>query len=173
MKINILFISVILMLIISCQKESVFWLDDIDLVGMTSGLGIPQPNQSVILGPLTISGQVYEKGIGTNAVSTLLRELNGNSLFISGWVGIDDSATDKASVNFLLIGDSKILWQSGTMNLGDSAVAFKVRINKIKKLGLSGKFSVRDVWRQRDLGEFTGEFETSIPYHGVKLIRIY
>jgi len=39
-------------------------------------------------------------------------------------------------------------------------------------LGISGKFSVRDLWRQKELGVFEGTFEASVPYHGVVLIKV-
>jgi alpha-galactosidase len=40
-------------------------------------------------------------------------------------------------------------------------------------LGLTGKQKVRDLWRQKDLGEFTGSFTASIPRHGAMLVRIW
>jgi alpha-galactosidase len=40
------------------------------------------------------------------------------------------------------------------------------------KLGLGGQWSMRDLWRQKDIGVFSGERSFSIPYHGVKLIRL-
>jgi len=39
-------------------------------------------------------------------------------------------------------------------------------------LGISGKQKVRDLWRQKDLGEFSNQFETKVPRHGVVLVRI-
>jgi alpha-galactosidase len=39
-------------------------------------------------------------------------------------------------------------------------------------IGIDGKFSVRDVWRQKDIGVFENNFETDIPYHGVVLIKV-
>ena len=41
------------------------------------------------------------------------------------------------------------------------------------KVGLKGKYRIRDLWRQKDLGEFEGSFETEIRHHGVVMIRIY
>lgn len=41
------------------------------------------------------------------------------------------------------------------------------------KVGLSGKFLLRDVWRQNDLGVFEGSFTTEIEHHGVVLLRLY
>ncbi len=39
-------------------------------------------------------------------------------------------------------------------------------------LGLTGKQKVRDLWRQKDLGEFTNQFKARVPRHGVVLVRI-
>ena len=41
------------------------------------------------------------------------------------------------------------------------------------KVGLNGKWKLRDVWRQKDLGEFNGTFKTQIPHHGVVLLRMF
>ncbi len=40
-------------------------------------------------------------------------------------------------------------------------------------LKLTGKQRVRDLWRQKDLGVFTGKFETPVASHGVVLVRIF
>jgi alpha-galactosidase len=39
-------------------------------------------------------------------------------------------------------------------------------------LGLSGRQKVRDLWRQKDLGVFSDQFEAKVPRHGVVLVRI-
>jgi alpha-galactosidase len=39
-------------------------------------------------------------------------------------------------------------------------------------LGLRGPQAVRDLWRQRDLGEFGEQFEATVPRHGVVLLRL-
>jgi alpha-galactosidase len=41
-----------------------------------------------------------------------------------------------------------------------------------KQLGVNGTQKVRDVWRQHDLGSFTGSFSTQVPPHGVILARL-
>jgi alpha-galactosidase len=40
-------------------------------------------------------------------------------------------------------------------------------------LGLTGKQKVRDLWRQKDLGNFADQFEASVPRHGVVLVRVW
>jgi alpha-galactosidase len=43
---------------------------------------------------------------------------------------------------------------------------------KWSDLGIRGPRIVRDLWRQQDLGKFSGEFKASVPRHGVVLVRI-
>jgi alpha-galactosidase len=40
------------------------------------------------------------------------------------------------------------------------------------QIGLKGKYTIRDLWRQEDLGVFEGSFKTEIRHHGVVMIRI-
>jgi alpha-galactosidase len=42
-----------------------------------------------------------------------------------------------------------------------------------KKLGLTGTLKLRDLWRQKDLGEFSGSYSAEIRYHGVIMLRIF
>jgi alpha-galactosidase len=39
-------------------------------------------------------------------------------------------------------------------------------------LGIEGRRTVRDLWRQKDLGAFAGAFHTKVASHGVVLVRI-
>ena len=41
-----------------------------------------------------------------------------------------------------------------------------------KQLGIKGRQSVRDLWRQRDLGKYKNNFETDLPRHGVVMVRL-
>ena len=42
-----------------------------------------------------------------------------------------------------------------------------------KKLGMRGKWRVRDLWRQRDEGVFENCYEVEIPGHATQLVRIW
>jgi alpha-galactosidase len=37
---------------------------------------------------------------------------------------------------------------------------------------ITGKQTVRDLWRQKDLGVFEREFQTDVPAHGVVLVKM-
>ncbi len=39
-------------------------------------------------------------------------------------------------------------------------------------VGIEGKFKVRDLWRQKNLGTFDGRFAAEVPYHGVELVTL-
>ncbi len=41
-----------------------------------------------------------------------------------------------------------------------------------QELGLAGQAAVHDVWRQRDLGDFIGEYSVEIPRHGVAFVQV-
>jgi alpha-galactosidase len=41
------------------------------------------------------------------------------------------------------------------------------------KVGMKGKYKIRDLWRQNDLGEFEGSFKTEIRHHGVVMLRVF
>ncbi|MBI4658522.1 MAG: putative Ig domain-containing protein [Verrucomicrobia bacterium] len=57
----------------------------------------------------------------------------------------------------------------GLFNRGE--VEARVTV-KWPDLGLRGKQTVRDLWRQKDLGTFEGQFQTSVPRHGVVLVKM-
>ncbi len=43
----------------------------------------------------------------------------------------------------------------------------------LAKIGLKGKYKIRDVWRQKDIGFFNKTIETSIRHHGVMMLRLF
>lgn len=57
----------------------------------------------------------------------------------------------------------------GLFNLGDEAQTVDATW---ASLGIHGKASVRDLWRQRDLGRLNSGFRTTVARHGVALIRV-
>ncbi len=41
-----------------------------------------------------------------------------------------------------------------------------------EEIGIKGKFKVRNVWTQRDIGNYKDSFEMEVPYHGVQFLKI-
>lgn len=65
--------------------------------------------------------------------------------------------------------------QDGTLVVGLFNRGDKERVISANwsALGLTGQYRVRDLWRQKDAGQFTGRFSSSVRPHGVRLIRIF
>ncbi|HEY5911389.1 MAG TPA: NPCBM/NEW2 domain-containing protein [Verrucomicrobiae bacterium] len=57
----------------------------------------------------------------------------------------------------------------GLFNRGECET---VMTAKWADLQIKGPRIVRDLWRQKDLGKFDGEFKASVPRHGVVLVRL-
>lgn len=57
----------------------------------------------------------------------------------------------------------------GLCNKGEAPVRLTAKWSDV---GLTGRQVVRDLWRQKDLGEFDGKFSTEVRRHGVFLVRL-
>jgi len=47
----------------------------------------------------------------------------------------------------------------------------KIKLNW-SDLGISGNYTLRDVWRQKNIGTFSGSYETDVNFHGVVMISL-
>lgn len=86
--------------------------------------------------PLTIGGRTFTHGMGTHSVSKIAFELKGKSSSFRSWVGVDDETKGKGSVIFKILGDGKILWESGVMRGGEPAKRVDVELKGVKRLEL-------------------------------------
>lgn len=62
----------------------------------------------------------------------------------------------------------------GLFNLGETKTTINVKWGPWGSLPTpdgASKFTVRDLWRQKDLGQFKSEFKTEVAPHGVVLVR--
>jgi len=57
----------------------------------------------------------------------------------------------------------------GLFNRGEIADTVHVHWSD---LGITGEKNVRDLWRQKDIGSFGGEYSALVPRHGVVLIKV-
>lgn len=57
----------------------------------------------------------------------------------------------------------------GLFNLSDETK--KIAVNK-EMLDIKGKFSVRNLWEQKEKGTFSGKYSSDVPSHGVVFIKV-
>jgi alpha-L-rhamnosidase len=111
-------------------------LQELDLGRMSQDWGVPQADKSVSGGPLSIGGRTFAHGVGTHAVSEFALDLHGTARLFSAWVGVDDAAQPPGSVTFQVLGDGKLLWESGVMHAGEPAREVAVDLLGIQRLTL-------------------------------------
>ena len=115
------FLAILLLTAPILSAETVY-VDSLDLTNIFQGFGAPGIKTSVGGNPITLGGQVYERGFGTHALSGLRIELSGQAKSFSAVVGIDDGRKDSgaASVKFVVVGDGKKLFDSGVLHAGET-----------------------------------------------------
>ncbi|HET6251784.1 MAG TPA: NPCBM/NEW2 domain-containing protein [Tepidisphaeraceae bacterium] len=112
------------------------YLSDLTPVSATVGWGTLQDDQSIKGNPITLRGVVYAKGLGAHAQSTIVYNTNGNySTFVSD-VGLDDETAGQGAVDFQVIGDGKVLFDSGVLTGASPVVHISVSIAGVKQLTL-------------------------------------
>lgn len=125
-------------LLSSCTEPKTIWLDELDMSNADQAAGITRINQSMWRTPLVIAADTFERGVGTHAFGVIRIELDGKTNSFEALVGIDDSAPEhelkQASVEFVALGDDKILWRSGIMHAGDKAKRIDVSLKGIRSL---------------------------------------
>lgn len=59
---------------------------------------------------------------------------------------------------------------AGLFNLSDNGTQQVVL--KWSDLGITGKYLIRDLWRQKDLGVYEGEFKAAVSQHGAVMVQL-
>ena len=163
-------ISLILALsVFSCWSgEQSLNLNELDISKMQSGWRVARADSSVTGGVLSVGGTRFETGIGTHAVSTFLIRLDKKAGKFTGFAGVDDgSGSSNGFVEFYIVGDKNVLWESGKMKKGDPAKAIEIDLRGIEKLG----FLVTDGndGRNNDHADWA---DPVISYRGIKPVAL-
>jgi alpha-galactosidase len=118
------------------QKNNTVWLDDLTIKSFSEG--IPSVSAKLNAGndSMRMRGMIFKRGVGVNSTSVLSFYLDGHATEFSAVVGVDDKGMKNLPHRFYVIGDRKILFDSGDMKLGDEPKQVKVTLNGIKRLGL-------------------------------------
>ena len=114
------------------------FLSDLTPTSATTGYGSIMKDLSVNGNPLTLNGTVYTKGIGAHAVSNITYNLAGNYSTFLATVGVDDEENGKGvgSVDFQIIGDGKVLFDSGVLQNGNAPVNINISVAGVQTLTL-------------------------------------
>jgi len=121
----------------SClEKVSVVWVDDLKIVQFSEGIRPVKAKANYLADTISIGGVHYSRGFGmiTTAVFPFL--LNGNARRFTAEVGADDKGNKDIPIKFYVVGDKKVLFESGEMRVGHPAKKIDLNLRGIKRLGL-------------------------------------
>jgi len=121
----------------SDPPANAIWVDSLDLSKMGQSRPPARAGRSVRNTPLTLSGVVYQHGIGTGSNSELLIDLKGEAVRFVSMAGIDDGRrTGVGSVTFEVWVDGKKVADTGLIRAGDSPQLISVDLTGAKRLML-------------------------------------
>src|SRR5882762_6189370 len=132
--INLVVLSAFTILLASTSLAETIWLSSLDLKQMTSGWSEPKADLGGAGNPHSIGGKKFPHGVGTHAESTFRLKLDGHAKRFSARVGVDDSAGGHGSVEFIIIGDRRVLWKSGIVTGGQPAIPVDVDLRGVQTL---------------------------------------
>jgi len=120
------------------NKPGNLYLSDIKPDKHTQHWGFPRFDRSLENGPLAIGDEAFEKGLGLHAPSETVYHLCGNYSRLTGACGIDvfPRLQKVSSAVFRIIGDGKILFDSGIMRNETPAARFDVDVTGVSELKL-------------------------------------
>ncbi|GAB3909949.1 NPCBM/NEW2 domain-containing protein [Larkinella knui] len=118
------------------QTTSSLWLDDLPTKSFSEGIPAVLPKTTAAGDSIVMHGTYFNRGVGVNATSILAFFLDGKATEFTALVGVDDKGIKELPHRFYVIGDRKILFDSGDMRLGDEPKNVAVPLNGIKRLGL-------------------------------------
>ncbi|MDL2243868.1 NPCBM/NEW2 domain-containing protein, partial [Bacteroidales bacterium OttesenSCG-928-J19] len=139
-------------------------LTTVNWVRATSGWDQVKKNKSLDNRTLTINGQTYAKGFGTNSNSIIEFDLPEGYTRFTAFCGFDDevkNASKGVTIEFLVYTTDPKALSNETLTLD------------LEDFGFNGSCQIRDLWERKDLGVFSGsEFRQVINRHGVGFYRI-
>ena len=114
------------------------YLSDLEPSTATAGWGSVRMDRSVAGNLIRVGGVSYGRGIGTHANSEIVFNLHGIFSRFRASVGIDDEVGNAAgaSVEFWVMGDGKILWQSGVKKRTDKPSVCDIPLPNVRRLVL-------------------------------------
>lgn len=143
------------------------------------GWGTLQKDRAVSEAPLVIAGRTFSHGLGTHAPGEIVYLLDDDYESFTAWVGVDDHLKNHpdaglASVVFQVIGDGKVLFDSGVMRLGDPSKEVKISLQGLTEMRLKvndagdGKSCDHANWAEPVLTKITTQTSPAATAHQIK-----
>lgn len=121
---------------IQAQKTNKIWLDDLDIPAFSDGIPGVSSKTCASGEPIQLGGVKYNRGLGISQIGLMVFQLDGNATQFSAIVGADDNANKATETNIFILGDRKILFESGPMKVGDLPKKVNINLIGVKRFGI-------------------------------------
>jgi alpha-galactosidase len=88
----------------------------------------------------------------------------------NGQIWYKELEDGSVAIGFFNIDPYYVLWDK-TRETAIQEQEYTMSVD-LKKLGIDGDCTVRDLWKQEDIGKVKGGYSIKVPYHGVKLLKL-
>ena len=112
------------------------YVSDLEPVSAQVGWGDLGVDESTDGNPITLGGTRYEKGVAAHAASEVEYYLGGVCSAFTADVGIDDEVGDRGTVTFTVLGDGKVLDETGVVTGADDAITVDADLAGVELLTL-------------------------------------
>jgi len=119
-----------------CGQTNTIWLDDLNIRTFSDGIPSVAAKTTASGDTMQMAGNQFFRGVGVQTISALSFQLNGEAKKFTAEVGVDDSGNPEIPVQFYVIADRKILFESGEMRVGDAPKKVDVNLKGVRRLGL-------------------------------------
>ncbi len=102
----------------------------------TVGWGTLQTDASIKGNPITLRGTAYPTGLGAHASSTVTYALAGQYATFAVTAGIDDETAGQGAVDFRVLGDGTVLFDTGVVTGASPAAHVSVSVAGVQVLTL-------------------------------------
>jgi alpha-galactosidase len=121
---------------IQAQETKQIWLDDLDIPSFSDGIPGVSIKTCASGELIQLGGVKYSRGLGISQIGLMVFQLDGNATQFSAIVGADDNANKATETHFYILGDRKILFESGPMKVGDVPKKINVNLSGVKRFGI-------------------------------------
>lgn len=91
---------------------------------------------------LVLGGQRYERGLGVHSRTELIYRIDGAFERFVSVIGIDDDYRPRGSVEFRVVGDGEVIFDSGAVTGRDQSRSISVSVSGVDELSLIVDFGV-------------------------------
>jgi alpha-galactosidase len=121
---------------LGAAEERAVWLDELAIMDFSEGIRPVQVKVNYAKERMRLGGREFARGLGAQSPNVLVFRLDGRARRFTALVGADDAGNPDLPLRFHVLGDRRVLFDSGEMRVGDGPRPVDVDLTGVRQLGL-------------------------------------